>query len=977
MQSHPDRPVAAIMMSSGPARPMTTRRKHLLRCATAIVTILSSTAAFAQVSSTTASSGLPANGGKAAPVSSPAGGSDVSTTPGNAQNSVPFGTSISDGPNKPGTLPANVGNPAPNTQTGNTPGNTESITVRAQRQLLREKNSPSAVTELGPAQIAQTGVQGSPATLLRNAPSVYVYQQGIGNNEPVLTVRGSRGLEVAQTYDGVPMQDLLNGGTGGYLQNIVGGHFNLDQISGVSIYPGVAYPDKSTFGTIGGTVAYTSLRPSNESHVDLFGSVGSFGTWNEGFSADTGRMDGFLGTGVDAPKMMIKYSNLQTNGFIDYTPARYNNMEFAFDKPYDQGLSLFQATVLYNTGNGLILPEPIPTPYLQQNGPFSNYSPDQQFMRQNNDYFSLILKNDTYINDYVSAGLTAFYLYSDSYTQSYGNPTIFGPNGAPGSATVGGASPFNQTPAGFGQEGLYGPGNTYYFPGVYPYDPSGAACPAGVTAQWTAAGSTSPCGLNSEYTRVHNDTYGFQPRVSITPPTIWGINNTIKIGGLMAKETSPAGQEYLGVTSEFPHTSGNLVPNSTGTGFDGGVQRTIYQGYAQDKIDLVQNTLHVTPGVTLEGTDSSFVGSQVLNGTPSAAALASDYCQAGNSCNFGSYKAHKWDREWLPFLNVAYDLDKVLPAARGVSLYASYATSALFAPTTDFGPNAAGSGPPNAAIVHMYEAGIKYNRPNLSLSLDYFYQHVERDFGFFQYQSGPLAGTEIYTNDGQREMKGFEASGIWQVTPRWQLFGNVSYTLAKYLATSLAFVTVQEDQFGLALRGAPIAGVPDWLSTFGVDYDHRNLALRGDELNVRFEGQYTGRQNTTYDVTGLTNLGPIPGFPPYGTYGYYNATAGSTVYNPHGGISPFAIFNLDLNYKIPVRNAGPLQRLDFDLNVLNIFNTHYFQYFYNQISPSSCGKFTSGRFAGQQISNYGCTPSFDDALPGEPAAITFTVSARF
>ena len=881
----------------------------------------------------------------------------------------------------PPGIPKNTGNAAPDTATGNTAGNSETVNVRAQKRLLREKNAPSAVTELGSAQIAQTGVQGSVATLLRAAPAVYVYQQGIGNNEPVLSIRGIRGSEIASTLDGVPTQDLLSGGSGSYLQNVLAGHFNLDQIGGVSVYPGVAYPDKSTFGTIGGTVAYTSLRPKDKEEAYLFGSVGSFGTWNEGFQLDSGRMDGWLGHGIDAPKMMLKYSNLQTSGYIDYTPARYNNMEFAFDKPYDQGQSLFQATVIYNTGNGLTTPEPLPVPYLQQNGAFSNYAPSDEFVRQNNDYFTLILKNDTYINDLVSAGITGFYLYSDSYNQSYGNPEIFGPGGAPGSVTVGGASPFNRTPAGFGTQGNYGLGNKYYDPQAYPYNPNQTAnCPADVTARWAAAGLTSPCGYNSEYSRVHNDTYGFQPRVTITPPRVFGIENTIKVGGLIAKETEPgsptrgaAGLEYLGGTSEIPHTTQNQI-----SGFDGGVQRSIYQVYAQDKIDLFDNTLHITPGVTLQTSDSSVLGSKVLNGIPDATFLASGYCQ-GNPCQYGSYKAHKWDRTWLPFLNVAYDLDKILPPLRGVSLYASAATSSIFAPVGDYGPNSVpGAGPPNASIVHMYEAGIKYNRRNLTLSLDYFYQHVERDFGFFDYQSGPFAGNEIYTNDGQREFKGFEASGIWQVDPNWQLFGNVSYTLAKYLKTSLASVTVQGDQFGLAIRGAPISGVPDWLSTFGVDYDRRNLALRGDELNVRFQGQYTGKQHVTFDVDGNSDLGPIPGLADkYGSYNYYSVTAGNTVYDPNGSISPFAIFSLDLNYKLPIRNAGPLKQLDFDFNVINMFDNRYFQYFYSQISPANCGTFKSGKFKGQQISNYGCTPSFQDGLPGQPASVTFTVGARF
>ena len=863
------------------------------------------------------------------------------------------------------------------------PGTSESITVRAQRRLLKEKDSPSAVTELGAAQVAQTGVQGSVATLLRAAPSVYVYQQGIGNNEPVLSIRGTRGLETAQTLDDVPMQDLLNGGSGGYLQNIIGGRFNLDQISGVSIYPGVAYPDKNTFGTIGGTIAYNTLRPSNDRYFDVTGSIGSFGTYNEGFEANSGRLDGFLGTGNDAPKFLLKYSNLQTNGFIDYTPARYNNMLFAFDKPYDGGLSKFQASVLYNTANGLTTPEPLPIPYLQQNGMYSNYSPDQEFSREQNDYLTIILKDDTYINDYINVGLTTFYLNSDSTTTNYGNPSIYSAPGIPGSVTVDGASPFDQTPAGFGQQGDYGPGKIYYQPSAYTYDgtaaypPGSSACAASVAAAWAKIGQVSPCGYNAYVNPVHNDSYGIQPRATITLPEYFGIANTIKLGGLAAKETQANSPFFFGGTSTPPQTASNLSIYASGDAADGGVQRTIYLGYLQDKIDLLQNTLHLTPGGTLEGTASSYVGANVYGGTPSASALASPYCLAGNPCKFGSFKQTKWDRDLLPFFNVSYDLDKVLPAAKGVSLYASYGESALFAPVTDFSPNLLGS-PPSASIVHMYEAGVKYNISNLVLSADYFYQKVDRDFGFFTYQSGPLTGDSLYTNDGQREFKGVEAAATWQVNRQWQLFGNISHVLAKYLATGLASVTVQEDQFGLATRGSLITGIPDWLSTFGVDYNHRSLGIPGDELNVRFEGQYTGKQATTYDLTGNENIGPLPGISALpGSYGYYNALAGQTTYDPNGGLSAFVVFNLDLNYKVPVRNVGPLKTISFDLNVLNLFNQQYFQYLYKQITPTSCGYFTSGPFKGQQISNEGCSPSFASGLPGEPFAITFTATARF
>ena len=863
-------------------------------------------------------------------------------------------------------------------------GPSESITVRAQRRLLKEKDSPSAVTELGAAQIAQTGVQGSVATLLRAAPSVYVYQSGIGNNEPVLSIRGTRGLETAQTLDDVPMQDLLNGGSGSYLQNVIGGRFNLDQIGGVSIYPGVAYPDKNTFGTIGGTIAYNTLRPTDDRSADAFGSIGSFGTYNEGFELNSGRLNGFLGTGDDAPKFLLKYSNLQTNGYIDYTPARYNNMLFAIDKPYDQGLSKVQATVLYNTGSGLYSFEPVPLPYLEQNGTYSNYSPDQLFDRQQNDYLSVILKDDTYVNDYLNFGLTTFYLHSDTENTSYGNPSVFTTPGIPGSATIDGAAPLNQNIAGFGQQSGYSPGGLYYNPltfnynGNAAYPPGTAACPANVAAEWAKIGQVSPCGYNALLSRTHNDTYGIQPRFTVTLPEVFGIANTIKGGALVANETQPNSVYYAGGTPDVPQTAGNMVSGAGFPGSDqGNVQRTIYLGYLQDKIDLLQNTLHMTPGLTFEGTASSFVGGDVFGGTPSKALEAEPYCQAGNPCNFGSFKATKWDRDLLPFFNVSYDLDKLLPAAKGVSLYASYGESALFAPVTDFGPNLTG-GPPSASIVHLYEGGVKYNISDLVLSADYFYQKVDRDYGFFVYQSGPLSGDEVYTNDGEREFKGVEAAATWQVNRQWQLFANVSHTLAKYLATSLAYVTVQEDQFGIATKGSPITGVPDWLSTFGVDYNHRNLALRGDDLNIRFEGQYTGHQSTTYDLIGTENVGLIPGITAKpGSYTYYSALQGDTTYDPHGGISPFVIFNLDLNYRIPVRNIGPLKTLGFDLNVLNLFNNRYLQYYYQQIVPTNCGTLKSGPFAGKQASLYSCTPQFADGIPGEPFAITFTATAHF
>ena len=197
-------------------------------------------------------------------------------------------------------------------------GATENIIVKAQRRLLKEKNSPSAVTELGERQIQQVGISGSPATLLRQAPSINVYQQGIGDSAPELTIRGARGLETASTWTTCPRRIFWRQARSRSKTTSVASS-RLGQISGVSIYPGIAYPDKNTFGTIGGTIAYDCKRPTNDFYVDVFGGVGSFQTYTEGFEVNSGSLDGPLGTGDNAPKILLNYKNLQTLGFIDYT----------------------------------------------------------------------------------------------------------------------------------------------------------------------------------------------------------------------------------------------------------------------------------------------------------------------------------------------------------------------------------------------------------------------------------------------------------------------------------------------------------------------------------------------------------------------------------------------------------------------------------------------------------------------------------
>jgi len=212
--------------------------------------------------------------------------------------------------------------------------------------------------------------------------------------------------------------------------------------------------------------------------------------------------------------------------------------------------------------------------------------------------------------------------------------------------------------------------------------------------------------------------------------------------------------------------------------------------------------------------------------------------------------------------------------------------------------------------------------------------------------------------------------------------------LAKYLKTDFAFTTVAEDQYGIAIKGDPVTGVPDWLSTFGVDFNKKSVLVQDDAFDARFSGTYTGHQSTTYDISGST---PFPNFPglapntgvatpascsssnPPSACTRFSQLSGATVYDPNGGVSPFVIFNLDMNYTLPTPTLPVIKHVKFDLNIQNLFNQHFFQYYYKQVSPSACPATNANPVASQ----YNCSLEFADGIPGEPFSVFFTVTARF
>ena len=372
-----------------------------------------------------------------------------------------------------------------NTSTGSV--QLQEVRIVYKRNLMREKDIPSAITVLGASKIATvSATMGSIQTLLKLTPSVQAYTQGPGQSAPTLSVRGVKDEELAQTLDGVPLSNFL-GASSDYVSNNVGGGITLPEIETATVYPGVAPPDRSGFGTVGGTVSYSAKTPTAAPSAELNAGYGSFDTSTIGFTINTGKWY----NDPDAPKTLILYDQTQTKGFVSNTPAHYHNFMVNTVKPFDDGLTQVGLLVIFNQGNGTVQTGPTPVVYSKQKWTY-NFPLDWGYYQQAGKFLTTILSDKSYINQYLDFQGSLYYMHDDSRTNSYAAPF-----------TMNGSFPYAvniQAPYNF--YGDLGPGSRFQTPGYFTYDP-------------TAKFGSAIDGETSEYTHGWGTRIGFVPRLNI------------------------------------------------------------------------------------------------------------------------------------------------------------------------------------------------------------------------------------------------------------------------------------------------------------------------------------------------------------------------------------------------------------------------------------------------------------------------------
>lgn len=726
------------------------------------------------------------------------------------------------------------------------------IEKKYRKLLVGEKNIASAMSVISQKQIENGGTAASIYSILKLSPSVNEYQQNIGPSMPVLTIRGVRMSQLAQTLDGVPMTSLLSGGVGALNTYGIGSLVSTGQVSGVHIYPGVAPPDRAGFATIGGTVNYHSKQPTAKKYADIFTKIGSFSTDVFGAQINSGKIPKTGGL-----ELLARYSNTQTAGYIQHTPSRYSDFLFSAKRPYDYGLSKVFATVIYNKGNGYESDySGYPVALQKENGLFYNVPLSQTSTQQFNSFLTAIVGDNNYINRHLVVSGRVFYIHKNSKFEAQTDPSVIGLN--------------------------YPYQNNYYTPVIYDGTLGGNDAPNNDFSYnpITVFGSYH-AGESAGINYANSSTIGFTPKVNI-----FLDHNDITLGGLIAAETGHISQYVYG-NLKMPQINGYNA-------YEYGIKehRVVYSGYAQDKLNLFNNTLHIEPGVTLTGVSSS-------NYVPQNVFASPDH----------PYTLSNYDKAILPYLGISYDITKHIIA------YGSYGKGVRFAPIEDYTLGVSGSSTkaPGPETVNAYEAGLRYVSKRLYLNLDGYWQN---EHGVFSFSTDPLTDYSSYLNIGDIQIKGLEASGKYYLTKHLLLSGNASYTQANYLTSFFVADSPSGVQYGYANAGDPLTNVPNWLANLSLDYHNKNFS-------AELSGNYTGTMTATYDTTlpdSVWDKDPT---------GYGPNIPWQTTPNPAMRFGDYFLLNLAASYKIKT-SIPNLRWVKVFLNVQNILNTHYYVH-YDQI----------------------------------------------
>jgi len=418
-----------------------------------------------------------------------------------------------------------------------------SITTAPAVVPLTSPYSQSTITSDALRNISE---QDSLQTMLSSQPSIFTYQNGPNGVGANIFFRAFNSGQFAETFDGIAINDVFNGGVTGEAATFNSVLFIPSNVDSVVLTRGINNPAVNSYNSLGGTINFLPKLPTAELGGTLASSYGSFNSYSVSGAFNTGSIFGY--------KQLLQLDYRQSDGWEQNTGNYNSNLYYSglYDGPNGSQLSLV-AVLNINRGHD---PFEMPVPLLQQDHGFYQY-PTTEADELGKDTESLV------ILDY-KAPLAANIVFDNKFfvggqnflRTSYANPAdSYSPYELPNQAETYDywiyypAGPTYNPKKTFGSDAL---GNDYHFYGY---------------TNWAA---------------------GYTPTLTVNLP-----NNTITTGGNVTYGSLHS-REYWYGSQPVPQTLGY------NDAWDEHDTRILGSVYIQDEIAFLQKTLTITPGVKYE-----------------------------------------------------------------------------------------------------------------------------------------------------------------------------------------------------------------------------------------------------------------------------------------------------------------------------------------------------------------------------------------
>jgi hypothetical protein len=181
--------------------------------------------------------------------------------------------------------------------------------VEVVSDIARERETPVAFSNIDPKRIQeQLGSQDLPM-ILNTTPGVYATQQGGGDGDARVSIRGFNSQNVQVLIDGIPMNDMFNGRV--FWSN----WFGLDNLtSGVQVQRGLG-ASKLSIPAIGGTMNILTAGIDSKKQLSIRQEIGNNLNMRTGITYNSGKLKN--GWGFSAAG-----SFRRNDGYVDQLTSR-------------------------------------------------------------------------------------------------------------------------------------------------------------------------------------------------------------------------------------------------------------------------------------------------------------------------------------------------------------------------------------------------------------------------------------------------------------------------------------------------------------------------------------------------------------------------------------------------------------------------------------------------------------------------------